>query len=130
MQLPPRSPDLETAIDNLHQRFSKLEQLTLSNVDELARSGFADMRWCSIARTHVEEAFMAMHRALRDYPGDDPNNYGKVPHPHPLPQAFAPPVDPEPLKNVASQTHIEWRDYGPGETLDPPDRPDPPDSDR
>ena len=36
---------------------------------------------------------MALHRALRDYPGDDPNDYGKVATHQPMPAGFTPDVD-------------------------------------
>ena len=127
MQLPPNSPDLQTGIDNLHQHYSKLERHVIDAVDELARSGFADMRWCSIARTHAEQAFMAMHRALRDYPEQDANNYGKTPegHTHQMPPAFTPPVDPEGSKQIGEQRKLDWKDYSAGQTIDPPDKPEP-----
>lgn len=125
MKLPQKSPDLASAIDNLHAHYGMLEETVLMEVDNLAKGGFSDKRWCAIARTKFEEAFMALHRALRDYPGADPQNYGKVPLDQPLPREFQPPVDPEPRRNIAPTHRIDWKDYSPGETLDPPDRPEP-----
>ena len=124
MKMPPKSPDLEAGVDGLHQYYAALEKVILANIDELAGAGFSDRRMCAIARTDFEKAFMVLHRALRDYPGDDPNNYAKVPHTHPMPPQFTPPVDPEGHRQVASQRHIEWKDYGPDQRFDPPDSPD------
>ena len=95
MQMPPKSPDLDHAKEQLHRRFVTYEHQLLKETDELANSGFADRRWCAIARTHFEEGVMALHRALRDFPGDDPNQYGKVPMASPTESgAFQrPPVD-------------------------------------
>jgi hypothetical protein len=126
MKAPPNSPDMEAVIDNLHSRYGSLEANLLQEIDSLAKAGVSDKRWCAIARTHVEEAFKAMHRAKRDYPGQNPNEYGKIQAPTPMPADFDPPVDPEGRRQVASQGKIEWKDYGPGEALDPPDRPDKP----
>lgn len=112
--MPPKSPDFDAAKDNLHNRYGHLEANLLGEIDSLAKAGFSDKRWCAIARTHVEEAFMAMHRALRDYPGNDQNEYGKLPpHSHPVPSEFTPRVDPEGRRQIASQPKIEWRDNEP-----------------
>lgn len=130
MKMPPKSADIEAAVNNLHRDIDQIEQLALHTADRLAQSGIADKRWCAIARTNIEQGVMALHRALRDYPGDDPNQYGKVPLDAPLPKEFQPPTDmPDQYgndKNIAPpHRQIDWKDYSPGETLDPPDRPDP-----
>ena len=125
MQLPPNSPDMLAGINNLHQHYSKLEKHVLDAIDELAKSGLGDQRMCAIARTDFEKAFMVLHRALRDYPDDDPNQYGKRPHHEPLPKSFTPPVDPEGSKQIGEQGKLDWKDYSAGQTLDPPDKPEP-----
>jgi hypothetical protein len=90
MKMPPGSPTLEDAKEKLHRHYNTIEKTLLREVDELANSGFADRRWSAIARTHFEEGVMALHRSLRDFPGDDPNQYGKVPMPSP--GGFEPPL--------------------------------------
>jgi hypothetical protein len=121
MQLPKGSADLENAVDRLHRIYAANEQRILADVDSLATSGFSDKRWCAIARTKIEEGFMALHRALRDYPEDNPRQYGKTPTPEPLPKSFDPPVDPEGHRQAPEQKHIEWQDYDADGSLKPPD---------
>lgn len=41
-----------------------LEEHVLRQLDELAMREDIDKRWLAIARTHVEEGFMAMNRAV------------------------------------------------------------------
>lgn len=94
MKMPAGSPDMEAAVNNLHQHLSEIEVNLMSYLDQIATSGFSDKRWCAVARTDLEKGFMAAHRALRDYPGSDPNEYGKVPLDTPLPREFQPPPDP------------------------------------
>ena len=125
MKMPPNSADLDTAKDHLHSRYGHLEANILGEINSLAKAGFSDKRWCAIARTHAEEAFMALHRAMRDYPGDDPNQYGKIPGAQPMPKDFNPPVDPLGSRQTAPTHKIEWKDAEPGVPLDPPDRPNP-----
>ena len=108
MEFPPHSHDMAEAIEQLHRRYGVMEADLLQIIDELAQAGFSDRRWAAIARTHVEEAFMAMHRALRDYPGSDPENYGKTPHAEPLPKQFTPRV------GDAERPSIEWKDASGG----------------
>jgi hypothetical protein len=102
MKMPPKSPDLDHAKEQLHKRFVTYERELLKITDELANSGFADRRWCAIARTHFEEGVMALHRALRDFPGDDPNQYGKVPSVT-SPGFEPPPVDDAPNYSEAQR---------------------------
>jgi len=126
MQMPPDSPDMTAAVDHLHARYATLEERVLFEVDGLAKAGFSDKRWCAIARTKFEEAFMALHRALRDYPQNDPNQYGKIPYDQPLPREFAPPPDPEVRRQTAEKRQIphnpgvEWGDYTPDGDLGEP----------
>ena len=118
MKYPPFTPDMEAGRDRLHEDIAKVEKLTLGTVDSLAKSGIANQRWCAIARTHIEEGIMALHRSLRDFPGDDPNNYGKIPFEKP--EAFTPPVDPEGNKQIAERRQIPWSDYNADGDLGPP----------
>jgi hypothetical protein len=122
MRLPEGSADLEGAVDRLHRIYAEAEQKLLADVDALATSGFSDKRWCAIARTRFEEGFMALHRALRDYP-DDAGKYAKLPVSQPMPREFDPPVDPEGHRNVAGQKHVEWQDYDSDGNLKPPQTP-------
>jgi hypothetical protein len=94
MDFPQNTPDLDAGREHLHEFYAKLESYILNQVDVLAKSGFSDKRWCSVARTHFEEGFMALHRGLRDFPGDDPQEYGKVATHQPMPRGFTPDVEP------------------------------------
>lgn len=40
------------------------EAVVLRLLEELSESGEADMRWISIARTNIEQGFMAAERAI------------------------------------------------------------------
>ena len=120
MQLPKNSPDLDVAKDKLHEDYAKLEKILLERVDILAQSGFADKRWCAIARTGFEQGFMALHRALRDYPTDDGRQYGKLATATPDPPEFQPPVDPDGAKQIAERRQIPWSDYDADGDLGPP----------
>lgn len=118
MKMPPNSPDMEQARDNIHRQIANSEKVTLDYLEKIAQSGLADKRWCAIARTQLEQGFMALQRSLRDYPGDDPNNYGKVPLDTPLPKDFSPPSDmPDQFgrdRNIAPPAReIPWRDLPP-----------------
>jgi hypothetical protein len=96
MKLPPKSPDMETAIENLHRRYARYERILMDEIDELARAGFSDKRLCAVARTDFEKAFLVLHKALRDYPGDDASDYGKILGSSPVPKEFTPRADPSP----------------------------------
>jgi hypothetical protein len=134
MEMPPKSPDIETARDNLHRQIAGSERATLDYLDKVAQSGLADKRWCAIARTQLEQGFMALQRSLRDYPGDNPNQYGKIPLDSPLPKEFQPPTDmPDQYgrdrniaatKSIDHKPGVEWGDYTPDGDLGPPDRPE------
>jgi hypothetical protein len=123
MRMPPRSPDMETAKERLHNEIGITARVQLEMVDDIARSGFADKRWCAIARTHFEEGEMALHRAIRDFPGDDPNRYGKTPSANPLPKSFEPPVEPQTNISEDSTKQVEWSDYDADGNLKPPEKP-------
>jgi hypothetical protein len=109
MRLPTGSTDLQDAKRRLQQRFTHYERVLLDEIDELARSGFADKRWCAVARTHVEEGIMAFRRALRDNDAD-PDNYQKIASSEPMPDGFRPRVDPAGDRLVGPHRHIEWHD--------------------
>jgi hypothetical protein len=114
MKFPQGSTDVEAAKERLHEEIGRHENMINDLVSDLATTGLFDKRWCAIAKTHFDEGFMALHRSIRDYPGDDPNQYGKVPMDKPMPESFNPPVDPTPEKNIGSagpSGKIEWHDY-------------------
>ncbi|CAN1721973.1 Cyclic nucleotide-binding protein [Hyphomicrobium sp. 1Nfss2.1] len=61
------------AIVNINKQ---IEEEVLRRVDDLARHGAVDGRWLSIGKTHLEQAFMAINRAVFKpervkLPGDD-----------------------------------------------------------
>jgi|GEM_PF-3371352 len=130
MEMPPKSASVDDAIERIHRAITGQEENTLSYLDSVATSGLADKRWCAIARTQLEQGFMALHRAFRDYPADDPNNYGKIPLDQPLPKSFQPRLDantniapdaPRPkLINKLEGQHVEWGDYSPDGDLGEP----------
>lgn len=41
-----------------------LEEVALRRIDELALNPDCDQRWVNIARTHLQEGFMALNRAI------------------------------------------------------------------
>jgi hypothetical protein len=119
MRMPPKSASIDDAKDRIHQAIASQEKYTLDYLDSVATSGLADKRWCAIARTHLEEGFMALQRAIRDYPADDPNQYGKVPLDTPLPKQFQPRLDAN--TNIAPpHKQVEWGDFSPDGDLGPP----------
>lgn len=44
--------------------FKHLEEVVLRRLDELAKIDFVDKRWLAIGRTHIEQGFMAVNRAI------------------------------------------------------------------
>ncbi len=42
----------------------ELEEKVLRRLDDLGLSGDVDGRWLAIGRTHIEQAFMAINRAV------------------------------------------------------------------
>lgn len=40
------------------------EELALRNIDSLAERSDVDKRWLAIGRTHIEQAYMAINRAI------------------------------------------------------------------
>jgi hypothetical protein len=106
MELPARSPDLETAKMKIASRFVSMENRLMEEIAAVATSGFADQRLCAIARADIEKGFMALHKALRF--GEN-NDYGKIPLDEPLHRSFTPPTD---EKSVIAEEagKIEWQD--------------------
>ena len=41
-----------------------LEEIILRNLDDFEKMSEVDKRWLAVARTHVEQGFMAMNRAI------------------------------------------------------------------
>jgi hypothetical protein len=119
MKMPPNSPDMDAARENLKAQYQKLEAYVLRQVDDLAKSGIAGQRLCAIARTDIERAFMALEKALM-IGGPAGNDYAKVPSVDPFPQSFRPDLDRSPLHNVAPKPEI--RDHrADGRNYDPDD---------
>jgi hypothetical protein len=56
----PQSEHSVAVVNNNKQ----LEEILLRNLDELMGNPDYDKRWLAIARTHIEEGFMAMNRAV------------------------------------------------------------------
>src|SRR4029077_12028860 len=110
MKMPPNAPDIATAKAFLKLQYGKMEEYILHEIDNLATSGVADKRWCAIARTHMEEGFAALLRALVTGQGND---YAKVTMPAPFPKSFDPPPagDFDERGELSSQSHIEWQDH-------------------
>jgi len=106
---------MDAARDQLHARYASLEDTVMREIDVLARAGFSDKRWCAIAKTQIEQGFMALQRAIRDYPGDNPNEYGKSPFEQPMPEGFRPNVEPHPFSHDQKR-EIEWQDARPPKT--------------
>jgi hypothetical protein len=113
MKLPAGARDLGEGIALLSQRYDRIRQFILAEIDQLAKSGFADQRWCAIARTDIEKGFLSLNQAMPD--ARDGREYGKVPHPdNPNPASFTPPVgdaerEPRPV-GIAPLPQIEWKD--------------------
>ena len=101
MQMPPDSPDLETAKLKIASRFRNFEAALNEQLNELAVSGFADARLVAIAHTDFEKAFLTLEKAIRI---GSPDDYAKQPYP-PGSKKFQPPT-----KSVGPDKHIEWRD--------------------
>ena len=109
MQMPPDSPDLDTAKLKIASRFRNFENALMEQITTLATSGFADQRLCAIAKTDFEKAFLTLEKAIRI---GSPDDYAKQPF-GPGDKPFQPPTDPLPQRNIGSQKHIEWRDAEP-----------------
>lgn len=56
----PQSQDRVEAV-NYNKR---LEEQVLRAIDHIQRNGSFDQRWASIARTQIEQGFMALNRAI------------------------------------------------------------------
>lgn len=55
---------LTTEKVELVNTFKQAEELMLQSLDELSTGLSIDQRWLSIGRTHLEQAFMALNRAV------------------------------------------------------------------
>lgn len=119
MQLPDH--DAEKGKEKLAQWYASLEKRLLNECAALAKSGFADRRVAAAAYGRFEEAFLLMRKALR-LAGEtpDPNDYGKVDQPGPLPEEFKPDVEP--------RSTTRWQDAEPAPKgpADEPSYPFPP----
>ena len=56
-------PQSSTKVDLVNVN-KKLEELVLKVLDELSCNGDLDHRWLKIGRTHIEQGFMAINRAV------------------------------------------------------------------
>jgi hypothetical protein len=54
----------ETAAVDLVNANKKLEELLLRHLDTMAADGNIDGRWLAVGRTHIEQGFMAINRAV------------------------------------------------------------------
>jgi hypothetical protein len=78
-------PQNQDAVDAVNEN-KVLEERLLRHIDEVAyREGITmDGRWCAIAKTHLELAFMALNRAIfkpeRASLPEDPRPVWKEPH--------------------------------------------------
>ena len=106
MQMPPKSPNLETAKLKIAARFRNFEEALFDQIGQLATSGFADARLVAMAHADFEKAFLTLEKAIRL---GSPEDYAKQPYP-PGAEKFQPPTDPIPHKSVGPDRHIEWRD--------------------
>lgn len=118
MKMPKGARTQEDAVAMLATRYTHILKFVLAEIDDLAKSGIADQRWCAIARTDIEKGFMSLNQALPS--ARDGRNYGKAPRADAdqNPAEFTPPVDPgsyhthqiPPNPNVPPL--IEWKDVG------------------
>jgi len=113
MKLPSGSSTIEEAVSKLAKRYDTISRFVLSEIDELAKSGMADQRWCAIARTDIEKGFLSLRNALPD--ARDGREYGKVPRTAESqnPTSFTPPVDPEGdrIGHHGTPPRIDWKDF-------------------
>src|SRR5260370_10524118 len=56
-------PQSQTSVDKVNQN-KRLEEQVLRVLDELSLDLEVDKRWLAIGRTHLEQAFMAINRAI------------------------------------------------------------------
>lgn len=88
MRLPKGCATLEDAKAELASHYQVMEMRLERECADLATSGFADARLCSMAHTKFEEAFLILMKALRR---GSPNDYAKQPRVVPDPESFTPP---------------------------------------
>lgn len=56
-------PQTESAVQAVNTN-KELEEMVLARLDILAEAPEIDKRWLNIGRTHIEQAFMAINRAV------------------------------------------------------------------
>lgn len=56
-------PQAQTAVDMVNEN-KRIEELVLRNLDLLAGVPGIDGRWLAIGRTHIEQGFMSVNRAI------------------------------------------------------------------
>ena len=56
-------PQTTTAVDLVNAN-KIIEERVLRIIDDLQKHGHGDHRWLAIARTHLEQGFMALNRAI------------------------------------------------------------------
>ena len=56
-------PQSESAVQVVNTN-KELEEMILQRLDMLAQAPEIDPRWLNIGRTHIEQAFMAINRAV------------------------------------------------------------------
>lgn len=57
------TPQSTSSVDLVNAN-KMLEETVLCQLDELRKREDIDLRWLSIGRTHIEQAFMAINRAI------------------------------------------------------------------
>lgn len=57
------APQSDENIELVNQH-KALEELVLRRIDSLTESDIGDGRWRHIARTHIEQGFMALNRSI------------------------------------------------------------------
>lgn len=57
------TPQTTDAISVVNEN-KRMEEIVLQHLDELAERQGVDQRWYAIGRTHIEQGFMAVNRAV------------------------------------------------------------------
>lgn len=63
MKIPGYTPLDQDAQDRMAAN-KRLEETVLRQLDGLAQAGVVDQRWLAVGRTHIEQGFMAVNRAV------------------------------------------------------------------
>jgi len=56
-------PQSDWAVDTVNKN-KRIEELVLRMLDEYSDDDYVDKRWLAIAKTNIEQGFMAMNRAI------------------------------------------------------------------